>query len=328
MRHGSDLTPDERAQWIKEGQRWFDSWQEAGYPYDEEAIRRAYDLAGMSQSMNLAAYLKGRDEDGFRCAMMLADLAVEEADEIAERWSSEHDGEQYHSFVDAVEFIAYDVMVNGSFANGRTEAIDMLDWHHPNIADAYMVKGSLCYDQGNYEESLKWHLRAIDVDPVCALVLLEVAECHKKLGNMEEGLEYAKRALRFAWQMPVVAKARRTIAFCEGELGHYDLCAANLVISNDYEQSPLVAQELLWLRHQGWTGSMPLDRALELAPEETEDTAVSVLIQEALMGALKLTQETESEDRMFLLDLMTNVLQINREGRHNPAASDLADLLL
>ena len=31
---------------------------------------------------------------------------------------------------------------------------------------------------------------------------------------------------------------------------------------------------------------------------------------------------------MFLLDLMTNVLQINREGRHNPAASDLADLLL
>lgn len=318
MGRGTDgMTDDERERWLAEGQRWFDGWQEDGFPYDPDAAERVYELAGMDQSLGLAAMLKGMGGDRLRLATELIDLGVEEADRVSSEWKAGH-GSEYHSFSDLVEFILHDLMENGMFSDGRTSGIDMAGWHEPNIANPYMMKGSLAYDRGDYDGSLAWQERALEINPVSAPIILEVSECHKKLGNMEDGINYAKRALHVAWRLPMVAKARRTIAFCEGEMGHHDLCAANLVISNDYEPTPIVANELLWLRSQGWTGTMDLATALTLAPEEVEGMAVSALASEAMLATLKLIRETRLDDHYLLMEVVRNVSLVARSIRQNP----------
>ena len=319
MRHTAEtLSPEERVKWLAEGRAWFGMWREEGYPFSEENVRHAYDLVGLDQSLHLAANLKlsGR-MDG---AMLLADLAVEEADSIAQAWEEEHD-EQYHSFTDLVEFIMYDLRVNGSFVDGEREGIDLANWHTPNIATAYMMKGSLVYDMGRHEESLAWQRKSVAVNPMCASAVMEMAECCKLLGDMETGLEYARQALSVAWRIDAIAKARRTVAFCEGELGNYDACAANLVIANDYEPSPIVANELMWLRSQGWDGKMTLERALEIAPEEVNGIATSEIAQEAMILTLKLLQDEKIPDMALLRDIMESLLASSRSTR-NGATGD------
>lgn len=314
MRHTADtLTPEEKARWLAEGQAWFDQWQADGYPFSEEDVHHAYDLVGLEQSLHLAAELKLKGDMGG--AMLIADLAVEEADDIARSWEDEH-GEAYHSFTDLVEFIMNDLTENGSFEDGEREGIDLANWHSPNIAPAYMLKGSLTYDLGRYEESLEWQKRSVAVNPMCAPAVMEVAECHKKLGDMESGLECARRALSVAWQIGFLAKARRTVAFCEGELGNHEACAANLVIANDYEPSPIVAGELMWLRGQGWDGQMTLERALDIAPEEVEGRAISKIAQEAMTLTVRLLQEARIHDADLLRNIATNFMMSDRDMRH------------
>jgi tetratricopeptide (TPR) repeat protein len=214
-----------------------------------------------------------------------------------------------------VEYVIDDLRRNGSFMGDRTEGIDLGDWHSPDISGAYIMKGSLVFDQGRYEEALSWYGKALEVNPSSAITILEVSECHKAMGNMAEALERAKEALGIAWELSTIAKARRTVAFCEGELGDHDACAANLVISGDYEPSIIVTNEFLWLRSQGWAGQMTLDDALRIAPEQTPGIAASNLAQEAMVVTMKLIQEARIGDISLLQEIMTNLLMSERSTR-------------
>ena len=306
------MTQDELSRWLADGQKWFEKWHEDGYPFSEENIRHAYELVGVEQAFAVTADLKARGE--LRSAMLMADLATEEADATSHEWEQSH-GCGYRSFRNLVEYVIDDLRRNGSFMGDRTEGIDLGDWHSPDISGAYIMKGSLVFDQGRYEEALSWYGKALEVNPSSAITILEVSECHKAMGNMAEALERAKEALGIAWELSTIAKARRTVAFCEGELGDHDACAANLVISGDYEPSIIVTNEFLWLRSQGWAGQMTLDDALRIAPEQTPGIAASNLAQEAMVVTMKLIQEARIGDISLLQEIMTNLLMSERSTR-------------
>lgn len=330
MRHTAEtLTGAARARFLRDGQRWYDQWEQEGRPYSDENVERLYDLGGMGQSLGLAASLKGTGKSGdLRIAHRLVDLAVEEASDIEAEWAEAHDGEQYHSFGSLVTFMEWDIQRNGMFSEGRDAPVDMALCNPVTIASAFFLKGSLMYDLGSYDESIEWHRRALRVEPTYSAALLEIAECHKKLGSFEEGRSVAREALELVWQLPLAAKARRTIAFFEGELGNYDEAAANLVIAGDYEQSMAVAHEILWLREQGWTGTMDLVTALRIAPEhresladgsdELDGSALSPLAVEAMMLAMNLIRQMPgpNEDALATLhEVMKNLATATRGGR-------------
>lgn len=289
-----DMGEEERKAYLEEGQHWFDEWGRNGYPADGAAIARAYELLGFDQAMQLAAQLRAnRRRD---VSIPLVDLGVEEALEIAEEWEAGHDGQPYHAFDDPVECIIEETMRTGGTMDDEDYKYEFA-WHVPNIAHAFLFRGSQLYDEDKFEEALEWELRAVKANPASAIMLLEIAECHKKLGNIDEGYEYACKALDVAWKMSDVAKARRTMAFFEGELGNYDAAAANLFLSNDYEPSFMAIHELQWLRTKGWTGDMSVERALEIAPEPSpEGIAVSPVVVNAYGAAAAFARVTGDAD--------------------------------
>ena len=308
-----DMIPEERVAYLEEGQRWFNQWGGRGYPFDAGSVERAYELLGMEQAVQLGAQMKAVGRNDIwepRC-----DLAVEEARIIADEWEAEHDGQPYISFADVMECIVYETMENEGMVHEPDGGYHYdLSWKVPNISIGFLCLGSRLYEEGDAEGALSWNLRAINANPVAAPILLEVAECHKLLDNIDEGYEYACKALDVAWRMVDVAKARRSLAFFEGERRNYSAAAANLLLSHDYIPSAQAVQEFQWLLSKGWDGQMTLDEALEIAPEPNDDgIAVSETVMSSYSVALIFADQVG--DAALQQSVLEQMLLANRNAR-------------
>ena len=309
-----DMGPEERTEYLAEGQRWFDQWGSRGYPFASAAVERAYELLGMEQAVQLGSQMKAVGRNDIWDS--ICDLAVEEAQVIADEWERTHDGQPYISFADVMECIIYETVTHSMSETSEDECHYDLSWNTPNISLGFLCFGNRMYEKGDAESALSWNLRAVKANPVAAPILLEVAECHKLLDNIDEGCEYACKALDVAWRMSDVAKARRSLAFFDGERRNYPAAAANLYLSHDYMPSAQAVQEFKWLLSKGWTGSMTLEEALEIAPEPSDN---GIAVSDAVMSsyAVALAFAEQVGDEVLQQSVLEQMILANRAARES-----------
>lgn len=61
--------------------------------------------------------------------------------------------------------------------------------------DELKEKGNFWFKKQRYDKSLEYYMKAIEVDPYVVLILTNISITHYKLNNLEQSLDFAKRAL-------------------------------------------------------------------------------------------------------------------------------------
>ena len=127
----------------------------------------------------------------------------------------------------------------------RTSAQDISDY--PAEFLLLLREGSILYEQNKYLAAIDVYKKCLSIKEDGVVARFEIAEAYIKLSQLSNAKDTLYAALPYILADQDKAKLYRRLGFIEIEEGHFDVAAASLLHSLQFEQSEFAINELRYI---------------------------------------------------------------------------------
>jgi tetratricopeptide (TPR) repeat protein len=119
-----------------------------------------------------------------------------------------------------------------------------------DYAHLYFVYGNLLFELKLCDDARNALKKAIQINPVCAEAILELAEINKLHGEWDEYINLTKQCLKVAYTGRHVGRCYRNLGYYYTEQKNYDLAVALYIVSIEYDKESTKPQSQLFYIQQ------------------------------------------------------------------------------
>ena len=170
------------------------------------------------------------------------------------------------SFEDPTEMVLY---VKHCKAVGKNNGVA---WTSSREYMDRFKKGYDLFEDGQFEKALEAYRDALTVNPVGVRARFEICECYLNLGMLPEAKQTLMDLQEYLVKPTDIACFYRRVSYIATEQEDYRLAVACLLYSREFERSPYVTRELMYIM----SVAKDLERVSD--PEQVlEDAGIPVL---------------------------------------------------